>query len=43
MLNLGRALIVAALVVALDRVSKIFVVEALDLRGRLYIPVLDPG
>jgi signal peptidase II len=40
--NLARALVVAALVVALDRISKIYVVEILDLRNRLYIPVLDP-
>ena len=40
--TLGRALLVAAIVVALDRISKIYVVEVLDLRNRLYIPVLDP-
>lgn len=40
--NLGRALLVAAFVVALDRASKHYVVEVLDLRGRLFIPVLDP-
>ena len=33
--NLGRTLFVAALVVALDRATKLFVVEALDLRTRL--------
>jgi signal peptidase II len=40
--NLGRTLFVAALVVAIDRATKLFVVEALDLRTRLVIPVLDP-
>ena len=40
--NLGRTLFVAALVVALDRATKLFVVEALDLRTRLAIPVIDP-
>ena len=40
--TLGRALLVAAVVVALDRISKIYVVEVLDLRNRLYIPVIDP-
>ena len=37
-----RAFVVAALVIALDRVSKIWIVERLDLRERLFIPVLDP-
>ena len=40
--NLGRALLVAAIVFALDRASKILVVERLDLQTRLHIPVLDP-
>lgn len=40
--NLGRTLLVAAIVVALDRVTKTWVVEVLDLRSRLFIPVLDP-
>ena len=40
--NLGRALLVAMVVFALDRVLKIWVVEVLDLRSRLHIPVVDP-
>jgi signal peptidase II len=40
--NLGRALAFAALVVAVDRATKVYVVEMLDLRHRLLIPVLDP-
>jgi signal peptidase II len=40
--NLGRALIVAAVVFAIDRLLKIWVVEVLDLRHRHFIPVLDP-
>ena len=40
--NLGRALLVAAVVFALDRILKIWVVEVLDLRSRLHIPVVDP-
>ena len=40
--NLGRALAVAALVVAVDRATKVYVVETLDLRHRLFIPVFDP-
>jgi signal peptidase II len=40
--NLGRALVVAAVVFALDRALKIWVVEVLDLRQRLFIPLLDP-
>ena len=40
--NLGRAVLVAAIVFALDRASKILVVERLDLQTRLHIPVLDP-
>ncbi len=40
--RLGRALAVAALVFLLDRASKIWVVEHLDLRGLRRIEVLDP-
>lgn len=40
--NLGRAVFVAAIVFALDRLSKLLVVEALDLKERLHIPVFDP-
>ena len=40
--NLGRALLVAAAVFAIDRVLKIWVVEVMDLRQRLFIPVVDP-
>jgi signal peptidase II len=40
--NLVRAGLVAALVVAIDRATKLWVVDVLDLRTRLYIPVLDP-
>jgi signal peptidase II len=40
--NLGRVLLVAAVVVVLDRATKHYVVEVLDLRNRLYIPVVDP-
>ena len=40
--NLVRALAVAVLVFALDRALKISVVEGLDLRTRLFIPVLEP-
>ena len=40
--NLGRAVLVAVLVFAVDRASKIVVVERLDLRTRLHIPVVDP-
>lgn len=39
---LFRCLLVAVLVFGLDRLSKVWVVEVLDLRGRLHIPVLDP-
>ncbi len=42
MANLARALAVAALVFAIDRASKIWVVEVLDLRTRLHIPVVEP-
>lgn len=37
-----RAILVAAPVFLLDRLSKVWVLEGLDLRHRLYIPVLDP-
>ena len=40
--NLARAAIIAAIVFLIDRASKIFVVELLDLRHRLAIPVFDP-
>ena len=40
--NLVRALLVAAIVVAVDRVTKLWVVEGLDLRNRQFIPVADP-
>ena len=40
--NLWRALGVAAIVAAVDRAAKLYVVEALDLPHRLYIPVFDP-
>ena len=40
--NVARALLVAAVVIVLDRLSKIYVVEVLDLRHRLAIPVVDP-
>lgn len=40
--NLGRALWVAAAVFAIDRLLKIWVVEVIDLRHRLYVPVFDP-
>jgi signal peptidase II len=40
--NLGRALLVAAIVFALDRATKILVVETLDLGNRLHIPVAPP-
>lgn len=40
--TLARALVVAAVIVVLDRVTKIWVVETLDLRNRLHIPVLEP-
>ena len=39
---LARAAVVALVVIALDRISKIWVVEWLDLRSRLHIPVADP-
>jgi signal peptidase II len=34
--------VIAAVVIALDRISEIWVVEVLDLRHRLFIPVADP-
>jgi len=40
--NLRRALLVAVLVFALDQATKLLVVEVLDLRTRLVIPVADP-
>jgi signal peptidase II len=40
--NLIRALAVALVVFLLDRLSKVWVVEALDLRHRLHLTVLDP-
>jgi signal peptidase II len=40
--NLRRAGLVALAVIALDRATKYLVVEILDLRTRLYIPVRDP-
>jgi signal peptidase II len=39
---LGRALVVAALVFVLDRVTKIWIVQGLDLRTRQFIEVWDP-
>jgi signal peptidase II len=39
---LVRTLVVAALVLGLDRLSKVWVVETLDLRERRFIEVLDP-
>ena len=39
---LARALAVAIPVFLADRITKYWVVEALDLRHRLFIPVLDP-
>jgi signal peptidase II len=40
--NLGRAGLVALVVLVLDRATKLWVVEVLDLRTRLFIPVVDP-
>lgn len=40
--SLGRALLVALVVVVLDRITKIWVVEFLELRTRLAIPVWEP-
>lgn len=39
---LKRTLLVAALVIALDRAVKLWVVEGLDLRHRFFIEVWDP-
>jgi signal peptidase II len=39
---LGRALSVAAVVFLLDRATKIWVVQGLDLRSRFFIEVWDP-
>jgi signal peptidase II len=39
---LSRTLLVALVVLAIDRITKVWVVEVLDLRTRLYIPVRDP-
>jgi len=40
--TLGRTALVAAAVILVDRASKLWVVEALDLRTRLAIPVAEP-
>jgi signal peptidase II len=40
--QLQRAGLVALAVFLIDRATKVFVVEMLDLRTRLYIPVADP-
>ena len=40
--QLRRAALVAALVVALDRATKLWVVEGLELPERLHVPVWDP-
>jgi signal peptidase II len=40
--NIARTLIVAVLVIAPDRLTKVYVVEVLDLRHALYLPVWDP-
>ena len=40
--NLRRALAVALVVIAVDQATKLLVVELLDLRTRLVIPVADP-
>jgi signal peptidase II len=40
--NLSRTALVALAVLLIDRATKIWIVEVLDLRGRLYIPVRDP-
>lgn len=40
--QLRRTALVAALVFALDRATKFWVVEALDLPDRLHVPVYDP-
>ena len=40
--TLGRAALVAAAVILVDRASKLWVVEGLNLRTRLAIPVAEP-
>jgi signal peptidase II len=40
--NLSRTALVAFVVLLIDRVTKIWIVEILDLRSLLYIPVRDP-
>lgn len=40
--TLARALMIALLVFVLDRITKIWVVEILDLRNRLAIPAWEP-
>lgn len=40
--NLVRALWIAAVVFVIDRLLKIWIVEVVDLRHRLFVPVLDP-
>ena len=40
--QLPRVALVAAAVIALDRATKLWVVECLDLATRGFIPVLDP-
>ena len=39
---LGRALLVAVVILALDRVVKVWVVEGLDLANRFFLEVWDP-
>ncbi len=40
--NIARTLFVAAVVIILDRATKVYVVEILDLRHALFLPVWDP-
>jgi len=40
--TLARAFVIAALIIVLDRATKLWVVEGLDLRNRLRIEVADP-
>jgi len=40
--TLARALGIAALIIVVDRATKLWVVEGLDLRNRLHIAVADP-
>ncbi len=40
--NLSRALVVALVVLVIDQATKFLVVEVLDLRTRLVVPVADP-